>query len=287
MARVGPTNSARPDITPKIPPRVPAKVVAAIISPAPEKMTAPAITRLRAATDQKSTSPNPQQGRPSIGAVTDDRGRWRGQDAGSGQPERGSGAGPSSPWIGAGRSSRVQAESRSAQSPCRMAPLGQCDVPGASSSVNYGVDRADSAAGWLRGRSPSRAECLYSPCLLPHRETGLDANPRPPTPTSQEPPNLPSQTPEQRAPIGTGVRAAGRSAVGLRPSLDPDPYLGALKYGVSDKKKGRPTLLTGPAPSGMARRFAAHCALCKLLAAGRRRRNLRAHGAPAEAAPRC
>jgi hypothetical protein len=43
----------------------------------------------------------------------------------------------------------------------------------------------------------------------------------------------------------------GRCAVGLRPNLDPVACFGAAKQRVEGKKKGRPTLLTGPAPSGM------------------------------------
>jgi hypothetical protein len=50
----------------------------------------------------------------------------------------------------------------------------------------------------------------------------------------------------------TSDRCAIRaSAVGLRPSLDPDPFRGARNNRVGARKRGWPTLLTGPAPSGM------------------------------------
>ena len=43
----------------------------------------------------------------------------------------------------------------------------------------------------------------------------------------------------------------GRSAVGLRPSLDPAASSSCPSIGSRVRRRGRPTLLTGPAPSGM------------------------------------
>ncbi len=52
----------------------------------------------------------------------------------------------------------------------------------------------------------------------------------------------------RRAPAS---RPSGRYTVGLRPSLDPDAYLGAHTTRRRRPKKGQRYPLTGPAPSGM------------------------------------
>ena len=50
---------------------------------------------------------------------------------------------------------------------------------------------------------------------------------------------------------GPASRPSGRSAVGLRPSPDPRPSPRRAQPRVGARKTGRPSLLTGPAPSGM------------------------------------
>jgi len=73
-------------------------------------------------------------------------------------------------------------------------------------------------------------------------------------------PNRAKENPQHRVPdnrtrmrrTDPASRPSGRSAVGLRPSLDPGPpCLGTRNSAVGDKKTGPPALLTGPAPSGM------------------------------------
>src|SRR6266496_2631573 len=98
------------------------------------------------------------------------------------------------------------------------------------------VTVADSDMRGAPGEVGSRQSSLYRGSAAFHRrhaETATRARP----PVFDAPP--------------TALTSRHCSAVGLRPSLDPGPYLGALTSRVGGWKTGRPTLLTGPAPSGM------------------------------------
>jgi len=69
--------------------------------------------------------------------------------------------------------------------------------------------------------------------------------------TLREEASLVPRQPNRMRRTASSSRPSGRCAVGLRPSLDHVAYLDAPARMSKAKKNDRPTLLTGPAPSGM------------------------------------
>src|SRR6476660_8898639 len=83
------------------------------------------------------------------------------------------------------------------------------------------------------------------------RDTGIDESnaQTPPNPT-RGPTSDPSPLPMLRR-TAPASRPSGRCAVGLRPSLDPDAFLGVPGTYGERPKKDQQHPLTGPVPSGM------------------------------------
>jgi hypothetical protein len=78
------------------------------------------------------------------------------------------------------------------------------------------------------------------PMPAPGRDPALMRSHAPnPTSSKDSEPTVPDNPTMMRR-SGPASRPSGRSAVGLRPSLDPDPYLDALRSGSGTKKRADP-----------------------------------------------
>ena len=101
---------------------------------------------------------------------------------------------------------------------------------------------------------PRRRDDRAAIRLLPPDHTGADAShvhPVPTNPSRRTTNQLGPDNPKQDAPNGDAVKALRPLRGRAPPEPGPRRLIGAPTHRVGDKKKSRPTLLTGPAPSGM------------------------------------